>query len=54
MEVLEKVEKLHKESIKQFEDEFASIISVDNIVEIIKDKKYKRKTRHGKPCRIPK
>jgi transcriptional regulator with XRE-family HTH domain len=43
MEVLGKVEKLHKDSIKQFEDEFASIISVDNIVEIIKEKKYKKK-----------
>jgi transcriptional regulator with XRE-family HTH domain len=43
MEVLEKIKMLHKETINEFEAEFSSIISIDFIVETIKEKKYKKK-----------
>lgn len=42
-EVLDKIHFLHKESIREFEDVYESIISVDSIVNTIKEKKYKKK-----------
>ncbi|MEH6949413.1 dynamin family protein [Bacillus sp. JJ634] len=42
-EVGEKVKRLHLETVREFESEFNSIISVDNIVETIRLKKYKKK-----------
>lgn len=41
--VINSIKTLHKETIIDFEQVFTSVISVDNIVGIIKEKKYKKK-----------
>ncbi|PLT33627.1 dynamin family protein [Bacillus sp. V5-8f] len=43
MNVLEKIQSFRQETINTFEDVYAEIISVDNIVEIIKKQGYKKK-----------
>ena len=41
--VLNSIKTLQKESVSDFETEYTSVISIDNIVDIIKEKRYKKK-----------
>ena len=43
MEVIDKISEFRSESLSKFEDDFASVISVDSIIDIIKSKGYKKK-----------